>query len=192
MADKQKEIVKVMKRFVVSCISLFIVFCVFSLLYVNHGKRKQISFDRDKAIEFVQRYREAKSHGWTQSDTIFSKDVADKFEDEQFVSMVSDRPRKYVVLKDNFSAKSCEKRDDLVDPWGHNCYTVTGEEVIIGYVVEGKLQMLEDPKIFFPVKYSIVVTGYDKFKVIMDAMHGDWYILEKDVPLLLNRLNTEK
>ena len=174
MADKQKEIVKVMKRFVVSGISLVIVFCVCSVLYVNHEKRKQISFDCDKAIEFVQRYREAKSHGWTQSDTIFSKDVADKFEDEQFVSMVSDRPGKYVVLKDN------------------NCYTVTGEEVIIGYVVEGKLQMLEDPKILFPVKYSIVVTGYDKFKVIMDAMHGDWYILEKDVPLLLNRLNTEK
>ena len=75
---------------------------------------------------------------------------------------------------------------------GHNCYTITGEEVIIGYVVEGKLQMLEDPKILFPVKYSIVVTGYNKFKVVMDAMHGDWYILEKDVPLLLHRLNTEK
>ena len=118
MADKQKEIVKVMKRFVVSGISLVVVFCVCSVLYVNHGKRKHIFFDRDNAIEFVQRYREAKSHGWTQSDTIFSKDVADKFEDEQFVSMVSDRPGKYVVLKDNFTAKSCEKRDDLVDPWG--------------------------------------------------------------------------
>ena len=162
-------------------------FSLILLLLVSCHSQK---IDQDEAHKWLQEYREEKSKEWIATLSLLPPvEFRKKYWHEDFDTVVGDRKeRRFIVLSDDFLIESITLDDDkeYQKKYNNQCYYIQGKEIYLGEVVNGEYVPYESKKIF-PTDYLVIKkdTGYLS---MMDWMYSDFYILEKDVPALLERL----
>jgi len=146
--------------------------------------------NQSKLTSWLQEYREAKSEEWSRTlRLVHSKEFQKKYLHKDFDTVIGDREeRKFFVLADDFLFESVVLDNDeyYKEKYGNQCYYVQGKETYLGEVVNGKYKPYENKKIL-PSDYLVIKVD-DGFLLMMEWMLSDFYILEKDVPALLERL----
>lgn len=140
-------------------------------------------------ISLLQQYREAKSTGYALSGDKWGGNEVKRYWHKDFYTMANDfKPAVYVLSNDyGFQNIEVESNKNYVAEYGkNNTYVVNGAETVIGQVVDNQIQYFSQPnKVLAP--YVFILSKGEPL-VYMDGMFRAYYVLEKDVPLLLDRL----
>lgn|GEM_PF-2145849 len=205
--SRLRSILKIIRNIVIGIVLLFIVLVVIALLYANY-EEKMLPIYHDKATSLIQEYRGTKSSAWAQSDEKWPaslKQFLYKYFDDPFPQ--TRRPMEYIIIKNDYEITTIRKIDDdylkkvkragyllslnyYREKYGDNSYNIKGKEFFLGKVENGTVVYFKEPKVYI-CSYEVCIRK-NGLEIMTENMHDDYYILEKDVPLLLKRLNAEK
>ena len=198
---------KTIRNIVIGTVLLSIVFVGIGVVYANYEEKKTNPFDYERLSEFVYKYREFKSLTWAQSDEKWPSVVGKQFWHRKFDGFRSgDHVMQYIIISNDYEITSIKKIDSnyLKDLYGeaynelkshlrgkyeNNSYNIEGKEFFLGKIESGKVVYFKEPKVYTG-SYDVCIEE-SELKIIDENMYNDYYILEKDVPILLNRLNLQ-
>ena len=145
--------------------------------------------DNDKLITILQQYRETKSLEYAlHGDDNINPEVA-KYWHKDFLGWMNNFQSIVYVLKNEFEFDHVETDTDVyvVSKYGKNkVFDVKGKEVTIGKIVDNKIEYFQRPLKENGAYVFVIDKGVPL--IYMDGMLQAYYVLEKDVPVLLDRL----
>jgi len=150
--------------------------------------------NQEKIGSWIQKYREAKSKEWVSTLSLLpSSNFKKQYWHKDFDTVVGDREKRdFIVLEDDFKVESVTlyENEDYQKKYNRKCYYILGNEKYIGEVVDGEYIHYNEIKIY-PIGYLVIKTDSGILSM-MDWMYDNYYILEKDVPILLERLKKDR
>ena len=145
--------------------------------------------DEKKFVRLLQNYREIKSIEYAlHGDVDLNPEIA-KFWHKDFFGWKNNFHPDIYVLKNEFEFDHVEVDTDdyVVSKYGKNVvFDIKGKEVIIGRIIDNKIERFQKARKPNGGYVFIIEKGVPL--LYMDGMLRAYYVLEKDVPVLLDRL----
>ena len=150
----------------------------------------QRQFSDNELVSFLNEYREAKSLDYAMYGKRWGTDELDKkYMHRDIITMANSFKPEIYVLKNEFLLDGVEidNADYFVKKYGKNkIYDLHGTETIFAKIEHGKMVNLPPP--FTRTGAYGIATDTGKPQIFLDGMWNAYYVLEKDVPILLKRL----
>lgn len=162
----------------------YIVLFLFSLLFVSCSSQKKLE---QEMLMTLNKYREIKSSDYALHGGLWGGSAVEAFRHEEFDAIASNISKNIYILVNEFSAdgivtdKEYEKLSGV-----SKVYKIVGKEIIIGEIDNFQAIYYNQP-VIKSTTYLITVETSTPL-LLFDFMYNDRYILDKDVPALLDRL----
>ena len=135
----------------------------------------------------LQQYREAKSSDYALNGGLWGGETVSAFRHKEFDAIASNIRNRIFVLQNEYESIAITQDKKYEKLSGINkVFEIMGNEIIIGEIINNQLIYYKEPDV---QRAPFLITLQEsKPLLLFDGMYTARYILEKDVPALLERL----
>ncbi len=162
----------------------FVLLFLISVIVISCSAQNK--FEQEMVL-VLQEYREAKSNDYSLNGGLWGGETVEAFRHEEFDAIASNISNDIFILQNKYEDKAITQDKEYERLSGvKKVFEIMGNEIIIGKIENNQAIYYKEP-VVQRAPYLMAVQEA-KLLLIFDFMYTARYVLEKDVPALLERL----